>query len=193
MLISSIIHLMRCFCMVRLGWDSLASTRLFTASNCDTMQHRTGYGADALDHVSLNEVSGRCYCGRTSFSSVARPTAVAYCHCTDCRRVTGAPVAAFAAFDEAAVTWMPDEGQTVSINAGVRRSFCRHCGSPLTGRYDYLPGTVYVPLGILDQANALSPQLHAHHSNRLDWLCISDELERVEESAQSELRHTTGT
>ncbi|MGH1480076.1 MAG: GFA family protein [Geminicoccales bacterium] len=66
--------------------------------------------------------------------------AVAYYHCADCRRVTGAPVAAFAAFDETAVAFTPNEGRKVMASPGVTRIFCETCGSPLTGRYDYLPG-----------------------------------------------------
>ncbi len=132
-------------------------------------------------------VTGRCYCGATTISATHMPRTIAYCHCTDCRRVTGAPVAAFAAFDEATVTFSPDEGRKVVANAGVMRTFCASCGSPLTGRYDYLPGQVYVALGVLDQAGDLAPQLHAHESQRLVWLHIDDELERFATTSRSRL------
>jgi len=133
------------------------------------------------------EITGRCYCGATTIRAIRPPQTVAYCHCTDCRRVTGAPVAAFAAFDEAAVTVAPDEGRRVSINPGVERTFCGTCGSPLTGRYDYLPGQVYVPVGVLDQAAQLVPQLHAHEANRLPWLHIDDDLERISSTSRERL------
>lgn len=132
-------------------------------------------------------VTGRCYCGAIHFEATAAPTAVAYCHCTDCRRVTGSPVAAFAAFDEADLIFTPNEGRAVTVNPGVRRTFCGTCGSPLTGRYEYLPGSVYVPLGLLDQAEDYPPTLHAHHGNRLSWLKIEDELEREAGSARESL------
>lgn len=132
-------------------------------------------------------ISGRCYCGATTIRATQAPPTVAYCHCNDCRRVTGAPVAAFAEFDEAAVVFTPDEGRKVAVNPGVARTFCTVCGSPLTGRYDYLPGKVYIPVGILDQADDIAPQLHAHESQRLKWLHIDDDLERFAESARSKL------
>lgn len=132
-------------------------------------------------------VTGRCYCGKTSFRAEAGPASVAYCHCSDCRRVTGAPVAAFAAFENTAVTFSPNEGRAVSITAGVTRTFCETCGSPLSGRYDYLPDTVFIAVGLLDQADAFPPELHAHASNRLVWLHIDDELERHAKSARSRL------
>lgn len=122
--------------------------------------------------------------GETDTSTVI---SVAYCHFNDRRRVTGAPVAAFAEFDEAAVVIAPDEGRKVTVNPGVARTFCAVCGSPLTGRYDYLTGKVYIPVGILDQADDIAPQLHAHESQRLKWLHIDDDLERFAESARSQL------
>lgn len=96
-------------------------------------------------------------------------------------------MAAFAAFDEAMVVFAPDGGQRVSVNPGVSRAFCPACGSPLAGRYDYLPGQVFIPLGILDQANQFVPQMHAHEAERLTWLHINDDLERVAETARSTL------
>jgi hypothetical protein len=139
------------------------------------------------DADTSNTITGRCYCGATTIRATQAPQAVAYCHCIDCRRVTGAPVAAFAAFDEAAVTFTPDQGRKVAASPGVTRTFCAVCGSLLTGRYDYLPGQVYIAVGIFDQANDLAPQLHAHETQRLTWLHIDDELERFAKSARSQL------
>lgn len=132
-------------------------------------------------------ITGRCYCGKTLIQASTPPTAVAYCHCADCKRVTGAPVAAFAAFNDADVTFSPDEGRAISINPGVTRNFCDACGSPLAGRYDYLPGTVYIALGLLDQAADIPPELHAHAGGKLPWLHIEDDLERHSSSARARL------
>lgn len=128
--------------------------------------------------------TGRCYCGATTFSTTQGPQTVAYCHCDDCRRATGA---AFAAFDEKAVTFVPHEGTKVVVNPGVTRTFCGDCGSSLTGRYDYLPGQVYISLGVIDQANNLAPRIHSHESERLTWLHIDDDLERVAATARSKI------
>ncbi len=40
--------------------------------------------------------SARCYCGGTRLLFRAPPTTSSYCHCVDCRRWSGAPLAAFA-------------------------------------------------------------------------------------------------
>ena len=142
------------------------------------------------DDAPSSAITGRCYCGRTRIAATCAPAAVTYCHCSDCRRVTGAPVAAFAAFAEADITLTPDEGHAANTTPGVTRTFCQGCGSPLTGRYDYLPGRVYIALGLLDQAGDLPPALHAHHDNRLPWLHLDDGLERHASSARTRLNRS---
>lgn len=139
------------------------------------------------DDEAATEITGRCYCGATTIRATQPPQTIAYCHCIDCRRVTGAPVAVFAAFDETAVTFTPNEGRKVTANPGVARTFCAVCGSPLAGRYEYLPGQVYIPVGVLDQAGDLAPQLHAHESQRLAWLHIDDDLERFAKTSRARL------
>jgi len=139
------------------------------------------------DDDTAAEITGRCYCGATTISATQLPQTIAYCHCSDCRRATGAPVAVFAAFDETAVTFTPNDGRKVTANPGVVRTFCAACGSPLAGRYEYLPGQVYIAVGVLDQAGDLAPQLHAHASQRLAWLHIDDDLERFAATARSQL------
>ncbi|MEM7044205.1 MAG: GFA family protein [Pseudomonadota bacterium] len=140
-----------------------------------------------MDDDAKPIITGRCYCGAITIEAVAPPTAIAYCHCGDCRRVTGAPVAAFAAFACSEVTFSPHEGRSVSISAGVTRTFCESCGSPLAGRYDYLPNRLYIAIGLLDQADNFPPELHAHSANQLEWLHIDDDLARHPSSARSQL------
>lgn len=132
-------------------------------------------------------LTGRCYCGAIRFHSLRAAQTVVYCHCDDCRRATGGPVAVFAAMDEHMVTFEPDIGKSISLVNGVTRTFCGACGSSLTGRYDYLPDQIYIPIGIIDQAEDLKPSLHVHEDSRLSWLHIRDDLERVSTSGRAQI------
>jgi len=132
-------------------------------------------------------VTGRCYCGASSIAASCAPQLVTYCHCSDCKRWTGAPLPAFAAFGEGEVEFSPEPGRGVSFAPGVRRWFCHACGSPLAARFDYLPGQVYVPLGLLDQADALPPRFHAHYGACAPWLHIRDDAARDAGSARDRL------
>ncbi len=59
---------------------------------------------------------------------------------------------------------------------GVERWNCSACGSPIAARFDYLPGQIYVPLGIFDQPDLLPPDVVAFASNALDWITLPDDL-----------------
>ena len=111
---------------------------------------------------------------------------MACCDCSDWRRSTGAPVAAFAAFDEAAV--LPDLPGHVLQIGGVRRWTCARCGAPLGAAFDDGPGQVFVPVGVLDQAEAMAPVLHSHHASRPVWLNIDDDLPRSAGTARTHLQ-----
>ncbi|QBY02591.1 GFA family protein [Rhodophyticola sp. CCM32] len=133
-------------------------------------------------------MTGRCYCGAVKITAQHLPQTISYCHCIDCRRITGTPVAAFAAFSEDDLCLTPDQGPAVSHTPGVERWFCRDCGSPLAARFDYLPGQVYVPIGLLDQAAEFEPQLHSHADACLPWLHIDDTAPRHHGSSRNSLQ-----
>ena len=132
-----------------------------------------------------DRITGRCYCGGITLAVQESPRTVAYCHCTDCRRITGAPVAAFVAFEENAVLVSPAWPTSKSFFSGVTRWCCPDCGSPLRAAFDYLPGQLYVPIGLIDQAAQLSPDLHAHDGCRLPWLQIADDIPRIDGSSRA--------
>ena len=117
---------------------------------------------------------------------------VAYCHCGDCKRWTGAPSPAFAAFAEGTLTATPPLGAAQRFAAGVERWRCKACGSPLAARFDYLPGQVYVPLGVLDQAADMPPVVHCHADQALPWLHDNDGLPREAASGRETLNAATG-
>ncbi|WP_084066119.1 GFA family protein [Marivita hallyeonensis] len=138
-------------------------------------------------------MTGRCYCGAVTFSTTRPPQTVAYCHCNDCRRVSGAPVSALAAFAKNDLVWSPELGAGVSHNEGVKRWFCQSCGSPLAAWYAYLPDQIYVPVGLFDNASELAPESHSHGGSQLAWLHMSDDLPRSEGSNRDALSEAAQT
>lgn len=81
----------------------------------------------------------------------------------------------------------PELGRGFSRNPGVMRWNCADCGSPLAASFDYLPGQIYVPIGLLYHAAALAPQLHSQEASRLPWLHIEDDLQWSVSSARTSL------
>lgn len=120
----------------------------------------------------------------------ADPLEVAFCHCTDCRRWTSSPAPAFAAFTAVEASETLGEGR--SFAPGVRRWICPDCGSAMMAQFDYLPGQTYVPLGVIDQAEALVPEVHCHADKRLSWLHIDDGKKRISGTARAHLNAASG-
>lgn len=137
--------------------------------------------------------TGRCYCGACAITLRELPLTTAYCHCGDCKRWTGAPLPAFAAVKADAITVAPDPGEGKSFAEGVRRWTCPDCGSPLMATFDYLPGQVYIPLGVLDQADQFAPSIHCHHDAKLSWLHLEDDLPREGASGRAALSQSSAT
>ncbi|MEL7090099.1 MAG: GFA family protein [Pseudomonadota bacterium] len=129
----------------------------------------------------------RCYCGKTSFEFADEPLAIAYCHCVDCRRWTGAVVSGFAAV---APRTLPNLGPPTTEINGVRRWTCADCASPLAAAFDYLPDQIYVPLGLFDDLDRLQPQVHCHADAAPRWLHIDDTLPRHTGSARDMLNRS---
>ena len=121
--------------------------------------------------------SGGCRCGAVRFEASGEPTSVGYCHCTDCRRATGAPISAFVGFRAADVSLT---GETLRIfeNGAVTRSFCSVCGSPIAYLDQRLEGRAFFMLGAMDLPANYRPALHAYVREQLPFVHMPDGLPR---------------
>jgi len=122
-----------------------------------------------------NEVGG-CLCGAVRFSVGARPLWSAYCHCESCRRATASPVAAFVGFAEGSVRFAGDARRLFSSSPGVERSFCGHCGTPLSYQSSRWSGEIHLYTPTFDDPTALPPAFHVHWAEKLAWLGVADSL-----------------
>jgi hypothetical protein len=119
----------------------------------------------------MAEHEGGCQCGAIRYRVAGEPKHVALCHCTDCRRSAGAPMVAWAAFDEAELVVIAGTPKTVNSSGATLRSFCPDCGTGLFFRNaDYLPGIVDIQSATLDDPDALPPQAHIQVAERLEWM-----------------------
>lgn len=128
--------------------------------------------------------TGGCRCGAVRFEASSEPLQVSYCHCSDCRRATGAPVSAFVGFLLDRVTI---EGNTLKTfeNGPVTRSFCGNCGSPIAYVDARLENQIYLMLGIFDMPAYFRPTHHSHVREQLPFLHMPDGLPRhVKSSVQ---------
>jgi hypothetical protein len=115
---------------------------------------------------------GGCLCGAIRYRVVGAPKWVANCHCASCRRATGAPMVTYAGFATERLTWLEGVPVRYPSSAGVVRSFCGRCGTPLTYEGERWPGEVHVMVCTLDRPEDVPPEGHAFVEERLPWLRV---------------------
>ncbi|MBP1851245.1 GFA family protein [Rhizobium halophytocola] len=121
--------------------------------------------------------TGGCRCGAIRFEADADPIYASYCHCEDCKRASGAPMAAFVGFHAADVTFDGEDAATYG-KAPVSRSFCATCGAPLAYADARLPERIFFMLGAMDAPENYPPTVHAYAPEALPFLHMDDGLPR---------------
>ena len=118
---------------------------------------------------------GGCMCGAVRYRINGRHTYSGICHCDDCRRATGG----------AYVPWFgvaPDNFQVTSgeiteyeSSPGIRRGFCRTCGTSLTfGGEGW--NDIAITIASLDDPNAITPESNVYLRERLHWVKFNDDM-----------------
>lgn len=134
---------------------------------------------------------GSCSCSLVSYTSSSLPISMTLCHCTTCRKLSGAPFLSFGLFHNNALIWSSSSSQAetdikLSASPIAIRGSCRRCGSPLFMKYHCRPDGTSVTMGIADEGTAVGamvrPKEHIFLSEKAGWWEISesDGLERHE-------------
>jgi len=129
--------------------------------------------------MSTPDTTGHCLCGRVKYRATGEPNWRCLCHCESCRRATGVPVTAFASFPVARFRFEGEPARYQS-SPGVTRTFCSHCGTPLTYQAEDLPGEIHLLTGSADHPEAphLTPQWHTFDNERISWVDLGAGLPR---------------
>ena len=123
-------------------------------------------------------ITGRCLCGGVKASAIQKPKWIAHCHCPSCRKVTASAFATYVGFDRAAVQITGDSLTTHSSSPGVKRHFCRICGSGVAFEGEAWPGEIHFHIGFMDEPEAFKPESHVFTRTELPWLHMEDGLPR---------------
>lgn len=101
---------------------------------------------------------GGCLCGQLRYRIRAVREAF-WCHCTMCRRASGAAALPWASVARADFAFTAGTPATFASSPGVTRAFCGTCGSPIL--FDMAAeDALDVTLGTLDDPSAIVPARH---------------------------------
>ncbi|RZK03236.1 MAG: GFA family protein [Novosphingobium sp.] len=126
------------------------------------------------------QAKGRCHCGAISYAVGGEPVYHALCHCSDCRRATGAPGVSWALFAREAVT-IAGEPKAYASSEQARRHFCGDCGTSLFYTNESVfPGQIDVQSATLDDPGVLPLQCHIQTAERIVWMEHPQDLPQFE-------------
>ena len=119
---------------------------------------------------------GHCCCGAVRYEADGVPTCETNCHCSICRRASGAPFVAWFTVPSRAFRFVAGAPARFASSAHGTRSFCASCGTPLTFESSQTPGEIDVTICSLDEPGRLPPKDHTRTSARLAWVSLCDGL-----------------
>ena len=119
----------------------------------------------------------QCNCGAVRFGIMAKVSDIYVCHCSICRRFTGAGNVSVVVLANDNFKWLSGH-DTVKVwkkpDVDWEANFCSVCGSAVPGRND--PAHMFVPAGLLpDGTQPLSVKHHIFVGSKAAWDVIGDD------------------
>lgn len=132
------------------------------------------------------DMYGECLCGRISFQVTGSLRDLYQCHCSLCRKVTGAAANAATFVPGDQFRWLSgaDGIRTFQKPSGYRSDFCGECGSPVPNPLRET-GLVWIPAGLLEGVSETRVKVHLHMNSSAKWERDSEHCVRLEEGAES--------
>lgn len=127
-------------------------------------------------------LEGSCLCGAVGYEVADEFHAAFNCHCSRCRRATGAafkPMAAIVSH-KIRLTRGQEDLLIYGEQSGSHDVHCRHCGSFL---YSHIAetGNVHVAMGTLVDVPSIRPSFHMFVGSKAPWHEIRDDLPQFAE------------
>ena len=125
---------------------------------------------------------GQCQCGAVHYQVEDSFEYALNCHCSQCRRATGAAFKTFAGIPRQRLQLI--QGKDNLLIVGQPESAhdvrCKHCGSLL---YSIVREGAYahVTLGTLTDTPSIRPSAHIFVGSKAPWFTITDDLPQYEE------------
>lgn len=129
---------------------------------------------------------GGCLCGAVRYRVAGAPSWTGNCHCTSCRKASGAAFLTYAVFPQSRFEVVEGKPVLYESSPGVERTFCGRCGTTLTYHADRFPGDVEITIATLDRPEDVPPTCHVWTSERLPWLHLGDDLRQYPRSSVAE-------
>jgi hypothetical protein len=132
-------------------------------------------------------LGGSCLCGGVKFELAETPTALRYCHCESCKKLSGGAATVNARVPSTAIRILEGEDllKTFQPEEGSAKTFCRACGSNVFGGGWPDSETASVRASAIDDPFDARPTAHIFVRSVAAWESLPDDgLERFETTSR---------
>ena len=118
----------------------------------------------------MPKLSGKCLCGNISFTADTDIQNCYNCHCSDCRRASGAAYQTLVFIDKSAlkISGTPKVFAHAADSGSVmEKHFCPDCGSQMFGHNQSRPDRMSIRAGVLDQSEWVKPSANLFLASKI--------------------------
>jgi len=135
----------------------------------------------------MEPLRGSCLCRGVQFEVAAEPSAVRYCHCASCKKLSGSIGTANMRAPSASIRILAGEDllQTYQPDEGSSKTFCSRCGSNLFGGGWPERQEVSVRLSAIDTPFDRKPTAHNYVRSVAPWEILPDDAAERYETTKS--------
>jgi hypothetical protein len=140
-------------------------------------------------------ITGSCLCGGVRYEIDGKIGPALNCHCSMCRKATGAAFRSRVAVPRMNFRWVTGEDLLTYYDCSptTTRTFCKVCGSTLVSLFHDNPDTLGLPMGTLDDDPSIRPQFHVFVGSKAPWFEITDRLPQYDEFPPATLVRQDGS
>jgi hypothetical protein len=121
-------------------------------------------------------LTGGCYCGEIRYSVTGSTFLETNCHCSICRRTTGAPLVTWFTVRRSEFQMVQGTPSQFASSSKAWRTFCGKCGTQLTFEHvDYID-TIDVTTSSLNDPELVPPKDHIWTASKPSWVTLCDRL-----------------
>ncbi|PRC94541.1 GFA family protein [Solimicrobium silvestre] len=131
-------------------------------------------------------LTGGCYCGLVRYQAEGSASHLVNCHCSICRRTSGAPFVSWFTVPRTAFQFTQGTPTQFKSTEQGLRCFCPDCGTQLSFQHVDTPDEIDLTICSLDNPESLPPEKHIHMESKLSWISLADGLAGTSEANSEE-------
>ncbi len=115
-------------------------------------------------------IEGGCFCGSVRYNFKKNNYLSSNCHCSMCRRISGAAFVSWLAIPVSAFEYTKGEPKKLISSSQGSRYFCQDCGTPIVCLLEDYPESIYITICSLDKPQDFEPKVDIYVDDKLHWV-----------------------